>query len=223
MEVREDVCLYVQVARLRTQFLCSASSSFVLLTFCPQQQQNLANFTSRNDITPTMIVIRTLSLALRAFQFLCATIVLALTAHFLHLYKASSSSPTANSPPFDRLIFSVIIAAISLTLSLIWMVPNTSSLIHWVVDLLLAAAWFAMFGILQDWYDNVLLCGGGWRWRFFNGGCGQWSAVQAFAFLSAVAWGVSAVLGLVVWARRNKAGVEGRAVPAGATTTTTKG
>jgi hypothetical protein len=168
-----------------------------------------------------MIVTRTLSLALRAAQVICATIVLALTAHFLHLYNATSSSSSPSSPT-DRLIFSVVIAAMSVVLALIWMVPTTSSIIHWAVELLLAAAWFAVFGVLQDWYDNVLLCGDGWRWRFFNGGCGQWSAVQAFAFLSAVLWGVSAVLGVMVWARRNMTGVEGEVVPAvGATTTTT--
>jgi hypothetical protein len=170
-----------------------------------------------------MIVTRTLSLALSAAQFLCAAIVLGLAAHFLHLYSAASSPSPTEPAPFDRLVFSVVIAAIAVVLALVWIVPSTSSIIHWAVDLLLTAAWFAVFGVLQDWYDNVLLCGGGWRWRFFNGGCGQWSAVQAFAFLSAVLWGVSAVLGLLVWARRNKTNGEGGVMPVTETTTTATG
>jgi hypothetical protein len=170
-----------------------------------------------------MIVTRTLSLALRAAQFLCAAIVLGLAAHLLHLCSAASSPSPTEPAPFDRLVFSVVIAAIAVVLALVWIVPSTSSIVHWAVDLLFAAAWFAVFGVLQDWYDNVLLCGGGWRWRFFNGGCGQWSAVQAFAFLSAVLWGVSAVLGLLVWARRNKTNGEGGVMPVTGTTTTATG
>jgi hypothetical protein len=163
-----------------------------------------------------MIIARTLSLALRFAQFVCAAIVLGITAHFLHIYNGDATINKYDIP-FDRLIYSIIISSVSLVLALIWMVPTTASIIHWVVDLLFAAAWFAIFGILQDWYDNELLCGNGWHWRFFNGGCGQWSAAQAFAFLSAVLWLVSAILGVLIWSKRNQgaAPVEGEGAVAG--------
>jgi hypothetical protein len=149
-----------------------------------------------------MIITRTLSLALRFAQFVCAAIVLGLTAHFLHIYNKHAT--VSNDGPFDRLIYSAVIASISAVLALVWTVPSPNSIVHWGVDLVFAGAWLAVFGILQDWYDNALMCGNGWHWRFFNGGCGEWSVAQAFAFLSAVLWFMSFVVGLFVWSKRNK-------------------
>jgi hypothetical protein len=97
-----------------------------------------------------MIITRTLSLALRFAQFVCAAIVLGLTAHFLHIYNKHAT--VSNDGPFDRLIYSAVIASISAVLALVWTVPSPNSIVHWGVDLVFAGAWLAVFGILQDWY-----------------------------------------------------------------------
>ncbi|KAH3950198.1 hypothetical protein HBH98_021440 [Parastagonospora nodorum] len=157
-----------------------------------------------------MILPRLLSLSLRATQFLTSTIVLALAATILstrHTYPSEDAL-------FARLIYILIIAALSLVLSLPWILPTTNAIVHWGADLLLAAAWFAVFGILQGWFSGWLRCGGGWAdmWRWGPGNkCGMWDAAQAFSFLAAVAWFVSFILGLLVWAKRDKGVVAGQA------------
>lgn len=63
------------------------------------------------------------------------------------------------------------------------------------VDFVLALAWFAAFGLLVNALGPVH-CGG----VFHRGGdshggiCGKWKASEAFSFLSAIFWLVSALL-----------------------------
>lgn len=111
-----------------------------------------------------MLLTRTLSLALRAAQFLTAIIVLSLVSVFLHQRTKYSSNGA-----FNRLIYSLVISVLSVVLSLAWMLPTTAHvMLHGTADLLLAAAWFAVFGVLQDWYsdDEGMNCGSGiWTWE----------------------------------------------------------
>ncbi|KAF1841812.1 uncharacterized protein K460DRAFT_174158 [Cucurbitaria berberidis CBS 394.84] len=151
-----------------------------------------------------MILPRIISPLLRVAQFVCAAIVLGLTAYFLHQREKYGVGP------FGRLVYSVVIAAISVVLSLIWMIPTTSSIVNYATDLLFCAAWFAAFGVLQDWYDDALQCGSTWDWRgigFWNGLCGQWNAAQAFSFLAAVFWFASFILGILAHHRNERATV----------------
>ncbi|KAH7405985.1 hypothetical protein DE146DRAFT_753974 [Phaeosphaeria sp. MPI-PUGE-AT-0046c] len=154
-----------------------------------------------------MLLTRTLALGLRLAQLITAVIVLSLVSVFLH-QRTKYSSDSA----FDRFIYSLVIAILSIVLSLAWMLPTTAHImIHGATDLLLAAAWFAVFGVLQDWYsdDEGMGCGrGSWDWdriRFWGNSCGQWNAAQAFAFMAAMLWFVSFVLGLLAWAKRDRA------------------
>jgi hypothetical protein len=105
-----------------------------------------------------MIVTRTLSLVLRFLQFLFSAIVLSLTASFLHQRNKYNADG-----PFNRLIYTLVIACLSLVLALVWMVPTTNAILHWGTDLFFAAAWFAVFGLLQEWYSQMG-CGSGWNW-----------------------------------------------------------
>jgi hypothetical protein len=105
-----------------------------------------------------MILTRTFSLALRFFQFLFSAIVLGITTSFVH----ASNKHNADGP-FNLLIHTLIIACLSPVLALIWMVPTTNAILHWGTDLFFTAAWFAVFGLLQEWYSQMG-CGSGWSW-----------------------------------------------------------
>ncbi|KAF9698822.1 hypothetical protein EKO04_003156 [Ascochyta lentis] len=158
-----------------------------------------------------MQVSRIISIALRFAQFVSAAIVLGLTAYFLHQREAH------NIGPMSRLIYSIIIAAISLWLALLWMILPHSTIVHFVTDLLFCAAWFAVFGLLQDYYDDQLQCGSPWAWgniRLTNNYCGQWNAAQAFSFLAAVFWFASFIVGILSWSKRDRTPVTTDNAPA---------
>ena len=103
--------------------------------------------------------------------------------------------------------------------ALIWLIPSASTFYAWPADVFFSLAWFAAFGILIDYIrDN---CGS----QAFNakqigdgGFCGRWRAVESFAFISAVLWLVSALVGIwFIRREKNKAAAAGPA-PMGETT-----
>jgi hypothetical protein len=62
------------------------------------------------------------------------------------------------------------------------------------VDILISFAWFAAFGVLVDTIRH-LPCGSIWSWHFRGDQtCGRWKAAEAFSFLSAIVWLVSAIV-----------------------------
>lgn len=64
------------------------------------------------------------------------------------------------------------------------------------MDILISFAWFAAFGILVD-AINSLPCGSIWSWHFRGDSlCARWKAAEAFSFLSAIVWIVSALVGI---------------------------
>lgn len=139
---------------------------------------------------------RAIAIALRFAQFVSSTIVLGLTAYFLHKYDESHIGP------FSRLVYVVVVAALSTWISLLWMVLPTATSVHFVSDLIFCASWFAAFGLLQDYYDDQIECGSTWKWGDIdvtNNYCGQWNAAQAFSFLAAVFWFVSFIVGILAW------------------------
>ncbi|KAH7126867.1 integral membrane protein [Dendryphion nanum] len=144
-----------------------------------------------------MIVTRALSVFLRFAQFVCAAIVLGLVAYFLD---------KRNDNQWDgllgRLVYTIVIAALSVLFSLVWLIPTASSMMHYPFDLLMCAAWFAVFGVLVVWLGDRETCGAVFSWgtiRFRNSYCGQWKATEAFSFLSAIFWFVSFLLGVYVY------------------------
>ena len=146
-----------------------------------------------------MILSRLLSITLRFAQFVCAAVVLVLTSILLHQIRHMDASDC-----HGRLIYSVMIAGISVVASLLWLLPTTSHVVNIFGDIVFCGAWFAVFGLLQDYYRNGMNCGGIWEWdqmMIRNGMCSRWNAAQAFGFLSAVFWCVSFGLGVLVWRR----------------------
>ena len=62
------------------------------------------------------------------------------------------------------------------------------------MDILISFAWFAAFGVLVDTIRH-LPCGSIWSWHFRGDQtCGRWKAAEAFSFLSAIVWLVSAIV-----------------------------
>lgn len=158
------------------------------------------------------MVSRSILMALRLAQFICAAVVLGLTSYFLHLEHKHSIGP------FGRL-YSAIIAAVSLATALFWLVPSTAiPLAHVIADLLFCGAWFAVFGLLQDWYADAMHCGSTWDWdemSLRNGLCGKWNAAQAFAFMAAILWFISFIMGVLAWKRHGATSARGPTAAAG--------
>ena len=55
---------------------------------------------------------------------------------------------SSDSGSNGRLIYSEVIAGISIILSIVWLLPFAGGFIHYPVDIILMAAWFAVFGVL---------------------------------------------------------------------------
>jgi hypothetical protein len=77
-----------------------------------------------------MIVSRVVSLVLRIAQFICAAVVLGLTAYFLHQRNSYGAVV-----PFGRTVYAIIWAALSIIAAVIWAIPTTSSMTGYVADL----------------------------------------------------------------------------------------
>jgi hypothetical protein len=144
-----------------------------------------------------MIIFRLASIALRFAQFVCVAVVLVQVSYLLHHRQHEDHDGSSG-----RLIYSVIVATASIVASLIWLFPTTSHVVNLLGDTFFCGPWIAVFGLLQDWYEDAMGCGSIWAWdemTLRNGLCSKWNAAQGFSFLSAVLWFVSFILGLLVW------------------------
>jgi hypothetical protein len=142
-----------------------------------------------------MIVSRAISIFLRFGEFVCAAIVLGLMAFFINQYDDFRIGPLA------REIYTIIIASLSVLFSVVWMIPTTSSMLLYPLDLLASLAWFAAFGILVN-YIGSAGCGGIFYWsniNFTGPWCGKWKAAEAFSFIAALFWGASFLVGVFVY------------------------
>lgn len=78
------------------------------------------------------------------------------------------------------------------------------------MDLILSAAWFASFGLLVNELQGQN-CGQIFNWSDITdaGFCNRWKAAEAFSFLSAIFWLVSAIVGVWFVASTGRAGAVG--------------
>jgi len=143
-----------------------------------------------------MILSRLLSLILRFAEFVCAAVVLGLDAHFLDVHHHTSYGP------FGREIYIIVLSALALLLSLVWMLPTRSAMLHVPADIIISLGWFAAFGLLVNWLHRSN-CGSAFSWGGITHGseCNKWQAAEAFSFLSAIFWLVSAIVG--IWVHRS--------------------
>jgi len=151
--------------------------------------------------TTNMILSRVLSLFFRFGEFVSAAVVLGLIAHFLHIHHREHVGP------LGREIYTTVIAALSVLVSLVWLIPFTSSFMHYPFDLLLSFGWFAAFGVLVN-YIHKINCGSAFQWAGLahNNTCSRWKATEAFSFISACFWLASALLSMYVYHKVNRRG-----------------
>jgi hypothetical protein len=147
-----------------------------------------------------MALERIANILLRLAQLVFSAIVAGITGWYLH----KSDEAGVSSWDMGRFIYTEIVAAISLLAALIWLVPFSSSFIHWPFDLFLSVNWFVAFGLLVDQLGDT--CGYVFNWDNVaprGDICGKLKAVMAFSFLAAICFLASALVGLL-WIRRRE-------------------
>ncbi|KAL1856912.1 hypothetical protein Daus18300_010566 [Diaporthe australafricana] len=146
-----------------------------------------------------MILTDLVAMIFRLAELAFAAIVAGITGDHLHASRGQSSWS------LGRFIYAEVVAGLSILLALLWLLPFSGSFVHWPVDLVISFAWFAVFGLLVDWLGGS--CGSTFDWSGIGlrgNDCGSWKADEAFAFLSAICWLVSALIG-IYWVRRHTA------------------
>lgn len=141
-----------------------------------------------------MAIDRIVAMILRAAELAFASIVAGVTGQYLHRSNASSWTN-------GRFIYTEVVAALSIVLSLLFLLPFSSTFVHWPVDIFFSILWWVVFGLLVDLIGNN--CGGVFNWGNVaprGDQCGKFKADIAFAFLSAIVWLASAVVGYF-WVR----------------------
>jgi len=148
-----------------------------------------------------------LDFCLRIGELAFAAVVAGLTGEYLHSVQNESNSDFSKA----RFIYTEVVAAVSILLALLWLLPFTGSFIHWPIDFLLFAAWIIAFGLMVD-FIGPLDCGSVFYWGDITqqGTCQKWKADVAFAFLSAIFWLASGILGLWYLRRVRGPAVVGR-------------
>jgi hypothetical protein len=136
-----------------------------------------------------MILSRLISLILRFSEFVSAAVVLGIDANFLHIHRKTHNGP------LGREIYVIVLASLSTLLSLVWMLPTRSAMLHIPMDLILSFGWFAAFGVLVN-YLHSSGCGSAFSWGGIThgGSCNQWQAAEAFSFISGCLWAASAIV-----------------------------
>ncbi|KAJ5759940.1 hypothetical protein N7520_007096 [Penicillium odoratum] len=136
------------------------------------------------------VISRLLSIPLRIAEIAFAAVVAGIIGHYLASFDSIDPWPQA------RWIYTEVISGLSILLGLIWLIPFSSGFFAWPFDVLISFAWFAAFGILVDAIKQ-LPCGSIWSWSFRGDAvCARWKAAEAFSFLSAIVWLVSALIGI---------------------------
>ena len=147
-----------------------------------------------------MILTDLFSMCLRIGELAFSTVVTGLTGSYLHSIRGESAWNK------KRFIYTEIIAALGILVSLIFLFPLTWSFIHWPVDLLMFILFMVAFGLLAD-FIGPLNCGSVWNWHGITGKstCSKWKADVAFTFLASIFFLASALLGMWVVYRRRPA------------------
>jgi Membrane-associating domain len=136
--------------------------------------------------------------------------VAGITGAYLNSVSYVSNSDATKA----RFIYTEVVAALSILLALLWLLPFSGTFIHWPIDFLLFVCWIVAFGLLVNvscdifavvyirmlkhrWqFIGPLDCGNLFYWGDITqqGVCQRWKADVAFAFLSAIFWLASTLL-----------------------------
>lgn len=148
-----------------------------------------------------MVIDDLISFLLRVGELAFAAVVAGITGDYLHSVNDEPNSDSSKA----RFIYTEVVAGLSILLALLWLFPFSGTFIHWPIDLLLFVAWMVAFGLLVD-FIGPLDCGNVFYWGDITqqGVCQRWKADVAFAFLSAIFWLASAILGFWVLRRAGR-------------------
>lgn len=91
-----------------------------------------------------MILTDLFSVSLRIGELIFSTVVTGITGSYLHSVKAESAWTK------KRFIYTEVIAALGIFVSLLLLLPFTWSFIHWPVDFLMFILFMVAFGLLAD-------------------------------------------------------------------------
>ncbi|KAF4982898.1 hypothetical protein FZEAL_1594 [Fusarium zealandicum] len=146
-----------------------------------------------------MALDRIVSLILRAAELAFAAIVAGVNGQYLH------QADGASSWALGRFIYAEVVAGLAILVSLLLLIPFSSTFIHWPLDIFMSINWWIVFALLVDRLGNS--CGHIFNWEnvhpVHGDECGKNKAVIAFSFLSALMWLVSALVGFF-WVRRRE-------------------
>ncbi|KAI1907152.1 hypothetical protein LOZ12_001261 [Ophidiomyces ophidiicola] len=156
------------------------------------------------------IISRVVSIILRVGELIFAAVVAGIVGSYLHDFDKADAWPQA------RWIYTEVIAGLSILLALLWLLPFSSSFFTWPIDMLLSFAWLAAFGLLVNTLRRFD-CGGIFEWGHITDRniCSRWKASEAFSFLSAIFWMVSALVGIWFTFRTRNRAVAGDAATPG--------
>ncbi|ETN41699.1 uncharacterized protein HMPREF1541_03635 [Cyphellophora europaea CBS 101466] len=143
------------------------------------------------------VLSRMISIPLRIGEIAFAAVVAGIIGSYMDRNSSSDNWPHA------RFIYTIVVAAISMLLGVIWLIPFSRGFFTWAVDIFLSLCWFAAFGLLVQFTRGSCDARAfDWNGITRGGTCNRWRAVQAFAFLSAVFWLTSAIVG--IWFTRRE-------------------
>lgn len=145
-----------------------------------------------------MAILQLAGTILRAAELAFAAIIAGINGSYLH----DMDNARGDSWPLARFIYTEVVAALAIFFALIWLLPFSGAFAHYPFDLFMSILWFVAFGLLVNYLDGT--CGYVFDWRgvtvLGKSVCGRWKAVIAFAFLSAICWLASAIIG-ILWVR----------------------
>ncbi|KAI0134382.1 integral membrane protein [Xylariales sp. AK1849] len=143
-----------------------------------------------------MILTDLVAMILRLAELAFACIVAGVNGAYLHAVRNSDSWSQA------RFIYTEVVAGVAIFLSLIWLFPFSGSFVHYPLDIFISICWFVAFGLIVNLLGGS--CGAVFNWSGVNlhgtNQCGNWKAIIAFTFVSAIIWLVSAIIG-IIWVR----------------------
>jgi len=136
-----------------------------------------------------MLAADLVSLLLRVGELAFSATVAGLTGEYLHQRRGARAST------HKRHIYTIVVAAISILFSLLFLLPFLASFAKWPVDLILFVLWIVAFALLAD-FNGDNSCGSIWRWGNVTARnqCGKYKANMAFSFLAAIFFLASAIL-----------------------------
>jgi len=146
-----------------------------------------------------MLATDLVSLLLRVGELAFSATVAGLTGEYLHQRRGARAST------HKRHIYTIVVAAISILFSLLFLLPFLASFAKWPVDLILFVLWIVAFALLAD-FNGDNSCGSIWRWGNVTqrNQCGKYKANMAFSFLAAIFFLVSAILGFWVMRKQRR-------------------